>query len=122
MPFPVPPAGISFCAVVFQLGSAAFWLPGTEQSQPLAASPRLVSVSPRSKQYSHCASALALPIAVYGGADGSAWVSISVGTWPVITDIDTCSWPGATVIRLSPRRSSPPLCKKAGHMARSLFF
>ena len=55
--------GSASAAVAFQLGSAAFRLPGTEQSQALAA-PRLVSVSPRSKQYSHCASALALPSAV----------------------------------------------------------
>ena len=50
-------------AVAFQLGSAALRLPGTEQSHMFAA-PRLVSVSARSKQYSHCASALALPSGV----------------------------------------------------------
>ncbi len=50
-------------AVGFQLGSAAFRLPGTEQSQALA-TPRLVSASARSKQYSHCASAMPLPSAV----------------------------------------------------------
>ena len=48
--------------MAFQLGSAALALPGTEQSYMFAA-PRLVSVSARSKQYSHCASALALPSA-----------------------------------------------------------
>ena len=55
--------GSASAAVAFQLGSVAFRLPGTEQFQLLAA-PRLVSVSPRSKQYSHCASAVALPSAV----------------------------------------------------------
>src|SRR5215470_13108733 len=102
MPLPVPPAGISFCAVAFQLISAAFKLPGTEQSQLLAA-PRLVSVSPRSKQYSHCASALPLPSAVYGGPAGSEAESSAAGIWPVMIDIEVCSWPGATVSR--PRNS-----------------
>ena len=37
----------------------------------MLSAPRLVSVSLRSKQYSHCASAVALPSAVYGGAVGS---------------------------------------------------
>ena len=38
MPLPAPPVGISFCAVAFQLGSAAFALPGTEQFQLLPTS------------------------------------------------------------------------------------
>src|ERR1044071_3689462 len=96
VPLPAPPAGISFCAVAFQLGSAAFKLPGTEQSHWLVA-PRLVSVSPRSKQYSHCASALLLPTGVYGGLGGSCVVSSAAGIWPVMTDIEMCSWPGPTL-------------------------
>jgi len=60
---------VSFCAVAFQLALAAFWLPVTEQFQLLPTAepvvlPRLLSVSPRSKQYDHCASALALPSAM----------------------------------------------------------
>src|SRR5207244_4085928 len=90
--------------VAFQLGSAAFRLLGTEQSYALAA-PRLVSPSARSKQYSHCASALALPSAVYGepggsgvafGPAGSGAVSSAAGIWPVITDMELCSWPATT--------------------------
>jgi len=78
VPLPAPLAGISFCATVLQLGSAALALPGTEQSQLLAA-PRLVSPSARSKQYSHCASELPLPSAVYGGAFGRGAVSSAAG-------------------------------------------
>jgi hypothetical protein len=50
---------MSFCAAALQLGSAEFALPVTEQSQllpsvpPTMVLPRLVSVSPRSKQYDH---------------------------------------------------------------------
>ena len=58
-PVPAPPAGISFCATALQLGSASLALPVTEQFQllpsvpPTTVLPRLVSVSPRSKQYDH---------------------------------------------------------------------
>ncbi len=65
---PLPLAGISFWAVVLQLTSALLLLPATLQVQllPMALPvllPRLVSVSPRSKQSLHCANALALPSA-----------------------------------------------------------
>jgi hypothetical protein len=59
-PLPAPPAGISLAAFAFQLGSAAFALPGTEQSQ-FWPPPRLLSVSLRSKQYDHWLSAVASP-------------------------------------------------------------
>src|SRR4029079_5196416 len=77
----------------------------TEQSYMFAA-PRLRSVSPRSKQYSHCASAFALPSARYGepagsgvpfGVVGSTAVSSAPGIWPEMTDIDECSWPATTL-------------------------
>src|SRR5262249_3717933 len=80
-----------------QLGSAEFGLPGTEQSKLLFGTPRLVSVSARSKQYSHFASAVPLPTGTYGGADGSGAVSSATGIWPSMTDIEVCSWPGTTV-------------------------
>src|SRR5258708_572163 len=86
---------MSFCPVAFQLGSAALRLPGTEQSKALV-TPRLVSVSPRSKQYSHFASASALPSATNPGVVGSTCVSTEVGIWPVMTDIELCSWPATT--------------------------
>jgi hypothetical protein len=66
-PTPAPDSGTSFCAAASQFGSAAFKLPLTEQSQllptlpPAVVLPRLLSASARSKQYSHCASAFALP-------------------------------------------------------------
>ncbi len=72
-PLPVPPAGISFWASEFQSVLEEFALPVTEQSQllppgtgtvPTVALPRPVSVSPRSKQYSHFARAVALPSGV----------------------------------------------------------
>ena len=69
MPTPVVPVGMSLVAVAFQLTSAAFRLPVTEQFQllptapPTTVLPRLVSVSARSKQYSHWARPLALPSA-----------------------------------------------------------
>src|SRR5262249_4056840 len=82
-----------------------FALPMTEQSYWLAA-PRLVSVSLRSKQYSHCARALALPTAAYGEPAGSGATPFGVvgaivpssefGIWPVMTPIELCSWPGMT--------------------------
>src|SRR3954470_11824734 len=97
VPTPAPLAGSSFIAAAFQLGSALFALPGTEQSQllpsglPTLVLPRLVSVSPRSKQYDHCASAVALPSALYPGVFGSFWLKIFSGIWPAITDIEVCS-------------------------------
>src|SRR5262245_35883359 len=73
----------------------------------MLAAPRLVSASARSKQYFHCASALALPSGAYGepagrgatpfGVVGSTAESSDAGICPVITDIDVCSWPGTTV-------------------------
>src|SRR5216110_2897613 len=97
VPVPVPPAGISFLAVALQLTSVGGAPPGVVQSQLFAAAPRLVSESARSKQYSHIASDVPLPSAVYGGAVGSVAVSSAAGIWPVMTDIDVCSWPGTTV-------------------------
>src|SRR5262245_9952640 len=103
VPLPVPLAGMSFCAVGFQLGSAALRLPVTEQSQllptvpPTVVLPRLVSVSARSKQYSHCDSAVALPTALYGGLSGSLTFLSDAGIWPAMTEVEVCSWPGTTV-------------------------
>src|SRR5262249_24349021 len=37
------------------------------------------------------------PSAVYGGAAGRFPASSVAGIWPVMTDIEVCSWPGTTV-------------------------
>src|SRR6476659_4810720 len=84
-PVPLPPAGMIFCAVAFQpiAGSVELGLSGFAHVQLLLV-PRLVSVSLRSKQYSHFASGLAVPIGVYGmvagpGVVGSVAVSRATG-------------------------------------------
>src|SRR5262245_20456499 len=93
-----------FWAVVLKpiAGSVEFALPGTEHSQLLPTPlvgvvlPRLVSASARSKQYSHCASAVALPSGTNGGVFGKRTSSNPAGIWPVITVADVCSWPATT--------------------------
>ena len=77
------------------------------EAQALAAAgwaPRLVSVSARSKQYDHCASAVALPTAA---AHEAPMVSIAAGIWPLTTDIEVCSCPATT--DSMPMKSGSPL-------------
>ncbi len=64
----------------------------TEQSQLVAAPPRLVSVSLRSKQYSHCASSVGVAERVVArGRSAAPCSSRLAGIWPLITAIEVCS-------------------------------
>ena len=103
VPVPAPPAGISFCAVAFQLGSAAFALPVTEQSQLLPT--RAADGGVAAARVGVAAIEAVLPLRERGGvaerrvarrSSAASACRRTAGIWPVITDIELCSWPATT--------------------------